>query len=388
MNQGLRLPVSARRISPVGLLLLGVSALALGLFAVGPGHLYRGDTWPDYLAMLAASVVLLAAFVDGVSRDRAGTWSWRRLRGPSFALLGLAVILLAALSAVVPVESGVWAEGDSALGFSMFTFCGSVVLVVAATVKAPRSPHVSQLTWDPAVMGARSAGVVRIALRRYRFLSRRSYVDVDLTGATLVVPRVFGGRRAWFVPMQAVGVVLPDQVVAADKGSDDAEDWVTRQEFRVPYLSTTTPFAAPNLTVLFTHPQPIPPLRWFAGRDLDISPLATRRASGPRVDGVELRVVEPEAAIRAFLANGACGIGDPDAFVQRHRDIERDPERVRAVVTGERQSFLLMVLSGMGTLTLFVAFKVTDDERYGIGLSALLGITYLLERVARRRSKT
>lgn len=386
MNEGPLLPVSARRNRPVGLFLVGVGAFALGLFAVGPGHLYRGDTWPDYLAMLAASVCILAAVVEWAGRDRAGSWSWLKLRGPSFLACGLAFVLLVVLSAIVPVEPGVWPEGDSAQGFSMFAFLGSLAVAIAATVKAPRSVGVTQLAGDSSLQGMRSPGAVRIALRRYPFLSRESYVDVDGTGASLVVPRVFGGGRRWFIPIGAIGVVVPDQDAAADDepaSSGDGE-WVTRHEFRVPYLSTTSPFAPPNLTLLFTVPQRIPPIRWFAGRDLDISPRATRNEAGFTVDGVEVRAVDPETAEQALLARGAQGVTDPDSFVQRHRDVVRDREEVRAVVGRARRSFLLTAFSGIATLALFIAFKTTDDDRYGIGLVAVLFVSSLVERVTRR----
>jgi hypothetical protein len=123
-------------------------------------------------------------------------------------------------------------------------------------------------------------------------------VDVDRTGATLVIPRVIGGGRAWFIPMEAIGVVLPGpnaEVHAGQRRADD-EDWVTREDFRTPYLSTTSPLADANLTLLFTVPQRIPPIGWFVGRGLDISPLATRRAVGLMVDGVELRVEDLDFA--------------------------------------------------------------------------------------------
>lgn len=391
MNEGAFLRVAPRRVSPVALLLAGVGVFVLGLFAVGSGHLYRGDTWPDYLAMLAASLLILSAVVEGAGRDRSGAWSWGRLRGTSFLACGLAFVLMMVLSATVPVEQGVWVEGGSVQGFSMFTFLGSLIVAIVAAVKAPGGAGVTQLAWDPAVTGTHGGGARRIVLRRYRFLSRESYVDVDGSGGTLVVPRFFGGRRSWFIPIDTIGVVVPDRggasedhPDAADVDADDGE-WVTRREFRTPYLSTTSPFAQPNLTMLFTVPQRIPPIRWFAGRNLDISPRDTRNEPGVLVDGVELRVVDPEAAAQVLFASGAQGISDPDSFVQRHRDIVRDPEQVRAVTADARRSFLLMVISGVAALALFITYKATEDERYGLGLFAVLVAHWLLERVMRRR---
>jgi hypothetical protein len=269
----------------------------------------------------------------------------------------------------------------------MFTFVESVAVAVTAAVKARRGAGATSFTVDPFVNGPRPGGAARIALRRYRFFSRESNVDVDRTGATLVIPRVFGGGRAWFIPIEAIGVVLPEPNTGVHAGQclADDEDWVTRDEFRTPYLRTTSPFADPNLTLLFTVPQRIPPIRWFIGRDLDISPLATRKAVGLMVDGVELRVEDPDFARRALVANGAHSIADPDSFVQRHRDVISDPAHIRAAAAHARWSLLLMVSSGVATVALFVGFKVTDDARYGIGMVAVLAVGALLERMTERR---
>lgn len=394
MDEGPLFRVAPRRVRPLArplaLLVASVGVFVFGLFAVGAGHLYRGDTWPDYLAMLAASLLILAALVEGDARDRSGAWSWGRLRGSSFLACGLAFVLMLVLSAGVPVEQGVWVEGDSAQGFSVFTFLGSLIVALVAAVKS-RGAGVAQLAWDPAVTGIQGGGTKRIVLRRYRFLSRKSYVDVDGTGATIVVPRVFRGRRSWFIPIETIGVVLPDEDAAIEEQPDgadfDADDgeWMTRQEFRTPYLSTTSPFAQPNLTMFFTVPQRIPPIRWSAGGNLDVSPRATRNLPGVLVDGVQLRVVDPETARQVLLASGAQGIADPDSFVQRHRDIVRDPEQVRAVIADARRSFLLLAISGVAALALFITYKATDDERYGFGVAAVLVARWLLDRVMRRR---
>lgn len=390
MKDGPVVPVSPRQVSAIGLLLGGGFVFALGLFAVGPGHLYRGDTWPDYLTILAASLIVFAGLVALAARDAAGAWSWRRLRRRAFIGCGVSFVLLIVMSAIVPVEAGVWAVGDSAQGFSMFAFLESVGVAIVAAVKTPRRRADPFFTGDPAAAyGMGGFGTTRIPLRRYRFLSRESYVDVHPTGVTLAVPRVFGGTQQWFVPMSAVAVVLPEPLGTTGDEPDPAEDepWVTREEFRTPYLSTTSPYAGPNLTLLFTVRQRIPPIRWFAGRDLDISALATRSEAGYLVDGVELRVVDPDFARRALLARGAQGVSDEDAFVQRHRDVVRDPEQVRAVTADARRSFILMVVSGVATVGFFILFQVTDDDRYVIGLGAVLVLGWLLEWVSARRRR-
>lgn len=381
--------VPPRWVRPLGLLVLGAGGFALGLFAVGRGQLYRGDTWPDYLVMLTASVLVLAAVLDWAGRDGDGVWSWRKLRGPSVLFCGLALILLVVLSVIDPLKPGVWPEGDSAQGFSIFTFLGSLVVAIAAGVYAPRGAGVTELAGGALAGGERVQERVRIALRRFRLLSRESYLDVDGTGATLVVPRIFGGQNHWFIPIEVIGVVLPAWGAALDSdvlGGSRGGEWVTRHEFRVPYLSTTSPQASPNLVLLFTVAQPMPPIRRLTGRDLGLSWRETRGQAVVTVDGVELRAVDPEAAKRALLARQARRIADPDAFVRQYREIVFDPAEVRVIVARRRRRALLLGCFGVATLGLFVAFKVTDDWRYGIGMVGVLILSWLLERTQRSRA--
>ncbi|NUR17261.1 MAG: hypothetical protein HOQ13_13255 [Dermatophilaceae bacterium] len=376
------------RVSPFALFVAGVLVLLFGLYAVGSGRIYSGDTWPDFLTIFAASLLVARALLVVAARGADGEWSWRTLRPRAFVGCALAFILLLVMSVVVPAETGVWPVGDSAHGFSLFLFVESVVVAVTCAVKAPGRAGVTSLSGHP-VAGARNEPpAARIALRRWRLFSRDTYVDVDRTGVTLVVPRVFGGRRGWFVPMGAVGVLLepavPDAGWEDAEVDEDAEEWVTREEFRTPYLSTTSPWAPPNLVLFFTLPQPLPPIRWSARRDLDISVFEGRSAEGFLVDGVELRAVDPGAAREVLLANGAQGIDDPEAFVKRHRDVVRDPEQVRAAVARSRREGLLFGITGVASVALFVAFHVTDDDRYGLAFFAVLGLGLLLEWLSRR----
>ena len=98
-------------------------------------------------------------------------------------------------------------------------------------------------------------------------------------------------------------------------------------------------------------------------------------------------MVDPDFARRALLARGAQGVTDEDAFVQRHRDVVRDPDQVRAVAADARRSFILMVVSGVATAAFFILFQVTDDDRYAIGLVAVLVVGWLLEWVSARRRR-
>ena len=389
MNEWPPVRVSPRWVRPAGLLGFGLGALALGLFAVGRGHLYRGDTWPDYLVMLAASAFVIAAVVDGAARDGEGVWSWRQLRRPSAWFCFLALILLVVMSMIDPVQPGVWPEGDSAQGFSIFTFLGSLGVAIAAGIYSPWDLGVTQPAWEYLASGDHAQGRLRIALRRYRFLSRKSYVEVDRSGATLVVPRIFGGQGRWFIPLDVIGVVLPAQRAAIDNevlhGSADG-DWVTREEFRVPYMATTSPMAPPNLVLLFTVPQPVPPIRWFAGRDLNLSWRQIREQAGVTLDGVELRAVDPEAARLALLGHGARPVADPDAFVQQYRDVVRDPAQVRGIVVRRRRLALLLGFCGVATFALVIAANVTDDGRYVMGIVAVLILSWVLEWTQRNRT--
>lgn len=389
MNEWPPAQTSPRWARPAGLPAVGLGALALGLFAVGRGHLYQGDTWPDFLVMFAASALVVAGVVDLAARDGDGVWSWRQLRSRSAGLCALAFVLLVVMSVIDPVKTGIWPEGDSAQGFSIFTFVGSLGVAVVAAVRAPRDLGVTPPTWDHLSGGELVRRPLRIALRRFRLLSRESYVEVDRSGATLVIPRVFGRRGRWFIPLDVIGVVLPAQGAAIDKGvlhGTTHGEWVTREQFHVPYMATTSPMASPNLVLLFTVPQRVLPIRWFAGRDLDLSWRRTRGQEGVRVDGVALRTVDPEAARLALLGHGARVVTDPNAFVEQHREVVRDPAEVRRIVVRRRWSALLLGCAGVAAFGLFIAFKVTDDYRYAIGMAATVLLSWVLEWTQRNRT--
>lgn len=271
----------------------------------------------------------------------------------------------------------------------MFTFVESLGVAIAAALCAPADLGVTQLGWDSLSGGELVQPRVRIALRRFRLLSRASYVDVDRSGATLVIPRVFGRRGRWFIPLDVIGVVVPDHGAAIEKvvlrGTTNGE-WVTRTEFHVPYMATTSPVTAPNLVLLFTVPQRVLPISFFAGRDLDLSWRQTRGQDGVRVDGVALRAVDPEAARLALLGHGARLVADPDAFVEQYREVVRDPAEVRHIVVRRRWSALLLGCFGVVTFALFLAFKVTEDYRYAIGMAATVFLSWVLEWTRRRRA--
>lgn len=347
--------------------------LAAGLFAVGPGRIYHGDTWPDFLAMFVACALILGGGVDLAGRDASGAWSWRTLRPRSFAALGSAFVLLVAATALDPVGTGISPVGDSAQGFSMFDFLGCLGLAATAAIRAPLSPQ-PPVARPPRLWGGAWAAPVRFELRRYRLLSRMAYLEVGPSTVTIVVPRVFGGQQSWEVPIHMLGVVLPPTSTGRGHTTDlvdrDQEVWVTRQAFQVPYLSTTSPLARPNLTLLFTVPQRLPPVRWSAGSDLGISSAATRSERGVEVDGVQLRVLEPVSACQAVMAAGAQVIADVDEFVKRNRDVVRDPETARKAVATRHRSRVIAAGPWVALMACFIASMVTDDDRYGIALVA------------------
>lgn len=104
------------------------------------------------------------------------------------------------------------------------------------------------------------------------------------------------------------------------------------------------------------------------------------------LDGVELRVVDPGGAVRVLLAKGVQGIDDPDEFVQRHRQVVRDPHQVRAQVARERRTVGREAVMTVAFIAAAIAFKVTDDERYAIAGLGVVAVAYLLERVTRGRA--
>ncbi|MGV1028507.1 MAG: hypothetical protein ACOYBU_08335, partial [Dermatophilaceae bacterium] len=196
------------------------------------------------------------------------------------------------------------------------------------------SAFVSMQSFGP-VEGARpgvvrTAGTDRILLRHYRVFPREPSIDVDDAGLRVWLPRIFG-RKPWLVPTSVVGVVDPsawdedadlepdeNADLEPDDGWDDKDEvdpladpfgpeWMTAHRFVVPFLATTSMWAAPNLALLFTVPQRDPPLRWLVAGQLGLSVRASRREPGIRMDGVELRAVDPIAAVQTCSRTGSTG---------------------------------------------------------------------------------
>ncbi len=383
---------------PVGRRWYLASALVLGfgLYAVGPGDLYTGSTWPDYLVIGGAALLSVTGFVAWAVRAADGGWSWVLLRNR--ATVGCVTALAAALVATwlrPPRDSSVFAVADSFLGYLQLLVAGLLCVAAAGAVFSMMSlsPNEGASVDQAAVV--RRYGVDRILLRHYRVFPREPAVDVDEAGLTIRVPAIFGPARPWRIPMAVVGVFDPELADDDEDWSEtDAEeqtdeppgpDWMTADEFVVPFLPTTSVMASPNLLLLFTVPQRIPPLRWAVMGQLGLSVRASRRDPGVRVDGVQLRAVDPVAAVQTLLAHGAGRIPDPDEFIQQHRQIVVDPAHVAREFALQRRVSRWSAPLGVIAFLCFPAWLFWHDDRLVVVAVLASAVAALLPRWLRRR---
>lgn len=379
MNDGPVTRPPSTRLVGGSALAAGLAVLAFGLFSVGAGVFYTPNTWPDWLAMAVAATLLVTAFVDVAGRAR-GVWSWRTLRGrAAFACLALLAVVIG-LMMVVPIETGVSPLGDSAPGCAWIALVELAGVAVAARLKAPGRVAVQQIfagaSYGSAFGGGGSAPIARVALRRHWFDPRRSYVDVSKTELRVVAPRYFGRRTAWVLPLDVVGVdVSPAQEGATpdedDEDDEELDEWVTADAFVTPYLSTTV-LAQPNLVLLFTFPQRVPRLGRRAADALGLSGLQSRQFEGLTVDGVMLNALDEEAAREALVDAGARPITDVESFVERHRRVERDPDRVRAAASARRADAALSASGFFVVPPLLVITWLADNNAWRVVLGVVL----------------
>jgi hypothetical protein len=108
---------------------------------------------------------------------------------------------------------------------------------------------------------------------------------------------------------------------------DSSDGWVFRRPIVVPYIPTGAINAAPNLTMFFTKPQRIPPVR--SGQSLGVSRRESCSAAGVLIDGIELRAEHPEAAVASLITAGVRSTDRPNAWLRDHHQISHDPTAVQ-----------------------------------------------------------
>ncbi|WP_241842487.1 hypothetical protein [Pseudofrankia sp. BMG5.36] len=162
-------------------------------------------------------------------------------------------------------------------------------------------------------------------MKAYWFVIRKPRVVCDGGAVRMMLPGYFGGR-AWAIPARHVAV----QDLSATPPAEGAQEPqpVLARELAVPYLFTTGPMTRPNLLLMFTEPQRVPPLRLDAAlapnTDLPFGYRSTRSEKGARVDGVLLRADNPAALRQSVLTAGGSSLDDPVGWLYEHREVVAD----------------------------------------------------------------
>ncbi|WP_076264202.1 hypothetical protein [Intrasporangium flavum] len=360
--------------------LCAAATLALGLWAVGSGGLYSGDTWPDFLVIGAAALQCIAAFAAWAGRLPDGSWSWRLLRPRAWWFFLAELGALFVLSAAVPIETGVWPVGDSAQGFTMLLFLPALAVAITASARAGAEQRREMAQWPPPPaddVWAPAIGVVRVQLLRPWWRPVRAHLEISRDGVELVASGLFAGAAVWSIPRHVIAVVDPARSEAreATETADPFEPpFVTLEAFVVPEVRLGSWFAEPNVTLLFTEPQPMPLLSWRGRSVVEGAGALNLRGDGLMVDGVAVRVEDPGRTVYLMKALQLAVVDDPDAFVRRHRDVTHDPDVVRRTARNVWLRSGLEVLGAVVGLGLVVAGSLTDDGRYTIALLALIGV--------------
>ncbi|CAJ59222.1 MULTISPECIES: hypothetical protein [Frankia] len=178
-------------------------------------------------------------------------------------------------------------------------------------------------------------------LKAYWYAVRKPRVVHEAGVVSLVLPGYFGDRP-WSIPVDRVAVrdlssaPLPEDIPEPEP--------VLARQVTIPYLFTTGPLTLPNLLLMFTEPQRVPPLRlgpaMAPNSDLPFGYFSTRAERGAYVDGVKLRAENPSGLERLLLAAGATRFEDPVRWLHRHRQVitdAADQERItRRRVVGHR----------------------------------------------------
>lgn len=167
----------------------------------------------------------------------------------------------------------------------------------------------------------------KISLRQGKTLSA-SLIEVDGQYLSLRLPRYFG-RTWWRIPLDQVSVVDHE---SAEPAEQVESDFFFPDGLSIPYLATASARSWPNLSLLFTTRQRVPPLRMRLGA-LRGSPLryrASRSAPGDLVDGIQLRVVDPDQGVQALANAGLEVVRRPVAWLRERRWTSTDLDQLPA----------------------------------------------------------
>jgi hypothetical protein len=229
----------------------------------------------------------------------------------------------------------------------------------------------------PPSINGRSAMSVRVPLRHYRFFSRQPYIELDGPVIRLRLPGIFGGRKMWNLDAGDVAVVDTEPSSSDDSG----EGWVFEEPVNIPYAVTTSPNVNPNLELLFKTPQRIPSLRVLGAQTIGLPYLQSRSAAGILIDGLDLRAIDPVAAVEALAAAGVERVDRTGAWLRRHRRITQDPALMEvAGANDRRQRWVGAVVMVAVILLIGLKFFGGDNPSnwelgaLGLGLLVIFGL--------------
>lgn len=166
---------------------------------------------------------------------------------------------------------------------------------------------------------------------RHRWMDAPALIEVDGQYLSLRLPRYFGARW-WRIPLDEVSVVDHESAEPAEHAESD---FFFPDGLSIPYLATASPRAWPNLSLLFTTRQRVPPLRLRASRFVR-SPFgyrSSRSAPGDLVDGVQLHVADPRQGVRALANAGLEVVWRPVTWLREHRWTCTDLDQLAAYRT-------------------------------------------------------
>jgi hypothetical protein len=229
-------------------------------------------------------------------------------------------------------------------------------------------------------MAVTAAAAGCIPVRRYRLFSWPAWIDVADGTVRIRLPGYFGAR-----PM----VIPIDEVCVVDLRRTSAEyhlEGVYQRPLLIPYFITTSQWLGPNLTLFFTRPVRLPPLRRLGAFNTSLSRRDSRSEEGLAVDGLSLRVVDPAGAVTILAAAGVSQTQRPGRWLHDHHPVTLDPIEIRRATRSDRRWRWIGGLGLLGFGGLNGLRAVHSGWAAGIALS-LAAILVLLPRWRKSRDR-
>ncbi len=152
---------------------------------------------------------------------------------------------------------------------------------------------------------------------RHRRMDAAALIEVDGQYLSLWLPRYFG-RTWWRIPLDEVSVVDHE---SAEPAEQVESDFFFPEGISIPYLATASTRAWPNLSLLFTKRQRVPPLRMRIGglRGSPFGYRSSRSTPGDLVDGLQLHVPDARQGVQDLATAGVEVVRRPVAWLRERR---------------------------------------------------------------------